>query len=55
MSSSRLAPPHYSWAGSTSAWSAAGYSGSCAEAVMDPTNFDNAVFEFNSVKVFTPK
>lgn len=41
------------WAGNQNVWSSAGYSGTCSQAVEDPSNFVNAIFEVNYVKVFT--
>lgn len=38
------------WAGAT--YNQAGYSGSCSDAVANPTNFVNAAFEVNSVNVY---
>ncbi|GAA5850479.1 hypothetical protein JCM8547_001887 [Rhodosporidiobolus lusitaniae] len=48
------------WAGDASVWSATDQSGSCsssystcAEAVQDPTNFEEAYFEINYIKVYS--
>lgn len=41
------------WSGNQAVWNAAGFNGTCSQAVADPKNYDNAVFEVNYVKVFT--